>query len=158
MKLQQQLVMMQLNEAYMALQNPIAAGTAVEMEDASPSVVNATITELKNALPARNKDPGYPYYKIGFKYYSRATALLTDRKELKTASLTTAISGDKGALKLATRALKEFEQAFRFFLKVVEEYPQSIWRQSALEFIEKIQLKNKLYNRICRQIINRSRV
>jgi hypothetical protein len=97
------------------------------------------------------KDPAYAYYKAGFRWWQAGLSVLSqkDPKVLRRHYLAKDKKSDGYILRLAMRALHHFERAYTYFLVVVEQYPQSIWRRDAQWRLTRLENYSVLYQRIC---------
>jgi hypothetical protein len=159
----QEMKMMALNEAYAWLAALSAAdcgaapgaaaagaaeapGTAASPGTAAPTPPAAPKEASALALP---RDPAYVYYKQGFLNFSRALHGI--------AALSRAISADKKAagfeperssLRRFAGSLVLLRRAHAYFRRVVEDYPDSIWRHDARIKLRRIDRFNILYRKI----------
>lgn len=120
---------------------------------------------------ANPRDPAYTYYKLGFVYYRKGYTELfrkdapgsgprqpaADLKQLRT-QLLDVHTMDKYLLVLTIRALHYFEQSYRYFLRVVEEYPGSIWVHDSRWKLRRLDTFNNIYHRICENLSRSIRV
>ncbi|HUX14577.1 MAG TPA: DnaJ domain-containing protein [Spirochaetia bacterium] len=155
----QQLAMMRINEAYlsiMAAHSTVSTGAETTEPGESgrapvetPPERGAEETPDTRAV-GRLKDPAYTYYKLGFNaFQSGYTELFhKDPREIRR-QLRELRTADAYILSLAVRALRHFETAYRYFLTVVQEYPQSIWVHDARWKLRRVENFSQIYQRIC---------
>ncbi|MBN1685169.1 MAG: DnaJ domain-containing protein [Spirochaetales bacterium] len=97
------------------------------------------------------KDPAYAYYKRGFYFYSTGRKTFFDRyKPLK--DRFHYMVNNQEILHLALSCLKLYEKSYRYFLKVAEDYPDSIWYRDTLAKMYYLERYNAIYHRICTSI------
>lgn len=140
--------MVQINEAYHCLRDE--AGMAHTVEGAAPEVApdqegaSAAGTEIGFV-----RDPAYVYYKQGFVHFSKAVGGMMDREKQK-------LTADEGGLRRALYALGEFHRAHGYFLRVISDFPESIWRADAEYKLRRIEGFNRVYHRIRRNLARRA--
>ena len=57
--------------------------------------------------------------------------------------------GKREILVLAITCIKLFEKSYSYFLRVVEDYPESIWYRDTLVKLKQLERYNAIYHRIC---------
>lgn len=97
------------------------------------------------------KDPAYVYYKLGITYYGKGRETFFDRYEI-TKERTRYLLDNRVILKLAISCLGLFQKAYEYFSRVVDDYPDSIWRRDAQTKMYYLERYNAIYQRICRSI------
>ncbi len=90
----------------------------------------------------RHKDPAYAYYKQGFVNYSKGlNGIMAKRQRIK--------KWDLDFVKnRVIRSLEYFQESHRYFYRVVNEYPDSIWYFDARDKLCRIERFNILYRKI----------
>ena len=160
----QQLAMMRINEAYLSITSSRGGSPDIGAEP-SPARGYATSAPPQSAqratnLPATLKDPAYVYYRRGFDSFRDGYSAMfrrDPREILRYLRETRTI--DAYILKLTIRALQHFEQAYRYFLTVVQEYPLSVWAYDSRWKLKRVETYNHVYHRICERLAeNLSRV
>lgn len=181
----QQLRMMRINEAYMAV-------LAELTESAAPSAApSAASSAASSAVPRKTaqrpgaecgeafftawsskakpgepsavtavgslRDPAYAYYKQGFRYFNLGATELSRKEAPKLRRyLATEGTADGYILRLALRALHYFERSYSYFLVVVERYPTSPWYADARWKLRRLEKFSAIYQRICENLSRRS--
>ena len=151
----QELKMMQINEAY----NFLMATRKEDPEQSKPSRERKRgpgdyksaweeweKKRYKNLSPNKDigyhKDPAYAYYKQGFVNFSKGlNGIMADRSRKRHTNLTS-------LKRWASNSLQYFQEANRYFSRVVSEYPESIWSSDAEEKLRRIERFNALYRKI----------
>lgn len=176
----QQLKMMRINEAYMAitaqrLGEPAAAGPGdacrsapnprgepardeAQADPAHPPGGSAASTaDDSGAAIGALRDPAYAYYKTGFRWWQRGLSELFNKNhgELRRFYLMRDKKSDGYVLRLAMRALHHFERAYSYFLVVVEQYPRSMWARDARWRLGRLENYSVVYQRICDNLSRR---
>lgn len=174
----QQLRMMRINEAYMAVlaelaEQPVGDGgrdapdTAAEPSSApargQEAFFRAWATKAAPGEPAGTtavgglRDPAYAYYKQGFRYFNLGATELARKEAPKLReALATEGTADRYILRLALRALHSFERSYSYFLVVVEQYPTSPWAADARYKLRRLETFSAIYQRICENLSRRS--
>ncbi|WP_319562940.1 DnaJ domain-containing protein [Marispirochaeta sp.] len=148
-----ELVMMRINEAYMAL-TAFLCGQEKNSEPRpvrSPSAAAPPLSAEK--LPGPLKNPDYVYYKRGIENYRAGQRRFFDRKNA--AGRPQHFVPDSQLLSLAISALRHFQKAYACFYQVVSEYPDSIWVRDSKFHLWRLEQYNRVYTRICRQLASR---
>ena len=151
----QQLRMMKINEAYIAIaSHRRSSGTngqrpesdATDGEPIAPREPSPDSKEVGDL-----KDPAYTYYKLGFRHYGEARRSFFQRVRVRPNRIHYMIN-NRELLSLALASLRLFERSFSYFIRVIEDYPDSIWCRDARTKIHYIERYNEIYRRICRSI------
>ena len=139
--------MMKINEAYLTiLSGSCRIGVDVR-ETESRADTEPEITKNTKAL-GELKDPAYTYYKLGFEYYTKGRKAFFDRYR-KQENRLHYMMGKREILVLAITCIKLFEKSYSYFLRVVEDYPESIWYRDTLVKLKQLERYNAIYHRIC---------
>lgn len=152
----QQLAMMRINEAYlsiMAERSNSAADRTPAADDPPRRAAPETAAGPESGDPralGRLKDPAYAYYKLGFNAFQAGYTELfhKDPREIRR-QLRELRTADAYILTLAIRALRHFEQAYRYFLTVVQDHPDSMWVHDARWKLRRVENFSQIYQRIC---------
>jgi len=152
----QQLAMMRINEAYLSITS--GGGGSPDIGAEPPRTRSYAATSSLSAqtpanLPATLKDPAYVYYRRGFDSFRDGYSAMfrrDPREILRYLRETRTI--DAYILKLTIRALQHFEQAYRYFLIVVQEYPLSVWAYDSRWKLKRVETYNHVYHRICERL------
>jgi curved DNA-binding protein CbpA len=153
----QQLAMMRINEAYLSIMAERSNGTPAREPDAEEpprrTAQAAAVTRAESADPralGQLKDPAYTYYKLGFNAFQAGYTELfhKDPREMRR-QLRELRTADAYILTLAIRALRHFEQAYRYFLTVVQDHPDSMWVHDARWKLRRVENFSQIYQRIC---------
>lgn len=175
---QQQLKMMRVNEAYMAVLSELLGGKGnapPHPEEADQQPRSASTNPSRNEFfalwkekvrrgPLSNsttigvpRDPAYSYYKAGFRYYNLGATELFRREAPKIRRhLEREGTTDGYILKLAIRALHYFERSYSYFLVVVEQHRDSPWYYDARWKLRRLEKFSAVYQRICENLARRS--
>ncbi len=176
-KSSRQLKMMKINEAYMSLMQEFMSvgrpegavsrrrtsdnrqggegssgrgqqGAREEKNGDSDTVYSPVKAEDK--MVAGLRDPAYSYYKRAFTFYQYGyMELFKKDPRIIRSQLAKLKTYDAYILKLTIAALRYFEQSYRYFRKVIEEYPESIWINDSKVKLRKIEKYNGIYHKIC---------
>jgi hypothetical protein len=173
----QQLKMMKINEAYMSLMKEfMISGAGADTDAGSRNAGHAKTggertpsgepdaAEERSGEPhpeyspvraedkkvAGLRDPAYSYYKRAFTFYQYGyMELFKKDPRIIRSQLAKLKTYDAYILKLTIAALRYFEQSYRYFMRVVEEYPDSIWINDSRAKLRKIEKYNSIYHKIC---------
>ncbi|RKX79781.1 MAG: hypothetical protein DRP87_01985 [Spirochaetes bacterium] len=149
---QRELRMMKINEAYIAITSYLS-GTRYKRSE-------IPVREQKVKSESREvgslKDPAYVYYKRGFKYYTEGYRIFY-RRYLKHEQKIRFLFTFDYILKLALSSLQYFEKSYSYFLRVVEDYPESVWTADARMKLGRLETFNKIYQKICSNITEQIR-
>ncbi len=152
----QQLKMMKINEAYLT----ILSGELEEMSEnelsparEAPHTYRARETQPdpERKLVSLPKDPAYVYYKRGFVEYTAGRKTFFDRYQVDGYRIRY-VGDNRLLLSLALSCIRRFQKAYGYFNRVVEEYPDSVWRKDSQLRMYYIERYNEIYRRICRSI------
>ena len=147
----QQLRMMKINEAYLTIvSRSYRKGGDSSGEQERPAQPDKKVSDDSSAL-GELKDPAYAYYKLGFSYYTKGRKAFFDRYR-RQKNRFHYMMGNREILILAITCIKLFEKSYSYFLRVVEDYPHSIWYRDTLIKLEHLQRYNTIYHRICAAI------
>lgn len=151
----QQLKMMRINEAYMAVLAELTGTAGEPVRAPEPNVPPAAPRDQRSVGALR--DPAYAYYKQGFRYFNMGSTELS-RKEAPAIRRWLLAEGtaDGYILRLALRALHYFERSYSYFLVVVDHYPLSPWAPDARWKLRRLEKFSAVYQRICENLSRRS--
>ena len=149
----QELAMMRINEAYMALTALFYVRGQAESKPPSNSPPAAAPPSPEEKLPGPLKNPDYVYYKRGIENYRAGQRRFFDRKNA--AGRPQHFVPDSQLLNLAISALRHFQKSYACFYQVVSEYPDSIWVRDSKFHLWRLEQYNRVYTRICRQLASR---
>ena len=163
----QQLRMMRINEAYMAVLAALAerewddperhAGAAASPEATDSSAAAEPGSPSAETAVGSLRDPAYAYYKQGFRYFNLGSTELFRKEAPKIRRyLETEGSADGYILRLALRALHYFERSYSYFLVVAEQYASSPWAADARWKLRRLEKFSAIYQRICENLSRRS--
>ncbi len=100
-----------------------------------------------------HRDPAYVYYKRGFASYQKGyTELFRRDPKVIRKQLQEKGTADLYILSLAIKAIRYFEEAYDYFLRVTTDYGGSPWATDARYKLRRIQRFNAVYQRICSNI------
>lgn len=100
-----------------------------------------------------HRDPAYVYYKRGFASYQKGyTELFRRDPKVIRKQLQEKGTADLYILSLAIKAIRYFEEAYDYFLRVTTDYDRSPWATDARYKLRRIQRFNAVYQRICSNI------
>lgn len=139
---EQNLVLMEINEAYLCLLNnntePVERGTDLAHDEYT--------------LPVPHRDPSYAYYKSAIEHLNKGNYIFnwsryTPKKhryhfDVRKSSL----------LRTAAEALEHYRLAYSCFLKVCTGYPGSVWAPDSTEKLDMIEKLNERYNEIIERL------
>jgi hypothetical protein len=146
----QQLLMMKINEAYLTIVSQRSEGDGRhggKVRAASSSNISRPLPGSSKAVGSL-KDPAYTYYKLGFSYYTAGRKAFFDRYKPQNDRLHYMVDNQE-ILLLAISCLKFYEKSYTYFLRVVEDYPESIWYRDTLAKMYYLERYNAIYHRIC---------
>lgn len=166
----QQLRMMKINEAYLSIvshasdSNGFGGGNTSGTQKSGPpgdlqggasgSAATGGVSRFERS-PGKAvgtlKDPAYVYYKRGFYYYTAGRRTFFDRYKPEKNRFHYMVNNQE-ILRLALSCLKLYEKSYMYFLKVAEEYPDSIWYKDTLAKMYYLERYNTIYHRICTSI------
>ena len=151
----QALKMMKVNEAYLSIVSRNTQGrdegTSREPAGGAATSVMSRQTPDQDKALGPLKDPAYTYYKLGFTYYTAGRKAFFDRYRPQENRIHYII-GNREILQLALQCLQLFEKSYSYFLKVAEDYPESIWHRDTLAKMHYLERYNAIYQRICTSI------
>lgn len=145
-----ELVMMRINEAYMALTALLYGQETNSKPSPAESPRAAAPAPADEKLPGPLKNPDYVYYKHGIENYRAGQRRFFDRKNA--AGRPQHFVPDSQLLGLAVSALRHFQKAYVYFYQVISEYPDSIWVRDSRFHLWRLEQYNRVYTRICRQL------
>jgi curved DNA-binding protein CbpA len=147
--------MMRINKAYMAL-------TALSLTGADDAPWGSSAWTQASGTPSASpdtrsvgahRDPAYVYYKRGFSAYQKGyTELFRRDPKVIRKQLQEKGTADLYILSLAIKAIRSFEEAYDYFLRVTTDYGSSPWATDARYKLRRIQRFNAVYQRICANI------
>lgn len=147
------LEMMRINKAYMALTvlSLTGAPSAWTAASAGPSDPPSAVPAARTV--GAHRDPAYVYYKRGFASYQKGyTELFRRDPKVVRKQLQEKGTADLYILSLAIKAIRSFEEAYDYFLRVTTDYGGSPWAADARYKLRRIQRFNAVYQRICANI------
>ncbi|MBI3394685.1 MAG: J domain-containing protein [Spirochaetia bacterium] len=164
-KLVQELKMMRINEAYRELvrafedssKNTGTTPPAMSPDGDERPRVDGWDYDLHHRDPVLSSergvgmhgDPSYAYYKQGFIRYSRGLGGIMDQNRF------IKLTADANGLRRSLYALRNFQEAYDYFNRVVTDYPESIWARDARMKIERIRGYNRIYLKIQKNLKER---
>lgn len=120
------------NAAHETRQKPESAPNPGPQHKSAPAA-----SQEEPLMPALPKDPAYTYYKTAHRYFHRGFYKFY-RKKAKL----------PGKLAAAMEIVASFQKAYTYYRKVVDEYPNSVWRHDAAAKIKKIEQLTPIYSLI----------
>ena len=152
----QALKMMKINEAYLTI---VSRNTAVtegdksnrEAADSAAAIVGLRQAGNQDKALSTLKDPAYTYYKLGFNFYTAGQKAFFDRYRPEENRIHYIID-NREILQLALHCLRLFERSYSYFLRVAEDYPDSIWYRDTRAKMHYLERYNAIYQRICTSI------
>lgn len=148
----QQLRMMKINEAYLTIVSQVPGR---RKRSSSPgSAATGEVSRLQRGpgkAVSTLKDPAYTYYKLGFSYYTAGRKAFFDRYKSQEDRFHYMVDNQE-ILLLAISCLKLYEKSYSYFLRVVEDYPDSIWYRDTRAKMYYLERYNAIYQRICTNI------
>jgi len=140
----QELRMMALNEAYSFLMAEQAPGPWAGPEVQPQSGPQAT---RRRAL-GFHKEPAYAYYKQGFLHFSRALQGIAALYESVAQRKSSSFLPRHQSYQRFAGGLDQLREAHIYFLRVAQDFPDSIWAVDAGLKLERIGRFTELYRRI----------
>ncbi len=135
-------IMIRLNLAYHALMKEFKKTKHLPAEQNTNKAQEKQDEPMKKnpageTLPALPKDPAYSYYKLAHQYFHRGFYKFYRRKS-------------KLPMKLAAamEILNNFQKACVYYGRVIEEFPDSVWRHDAAMKLDKIKQLTPIYSLI----------
>ncbi|MBT3273532.1 MAG: J domain-containing protein [Spirochaetales bacterium] len=153
----QQLRMMKINEAYLTIVSQQSRQNTEEKHSGSTAGTSAATSAVFRGSDETEKflstlkDPAYTYYKLGFKYYTIGRKTFFDRYQPKD-NRYHYMMDNREILMLAISCLKLFEKSYSYFLRVAEEYSDSVWYRDTVTKMHYLERYNAIYQRICMSI------
>jgi hypothetical protein len=150
-KLQQELRLIALNEAYAALMAPARErpAPAVSMADRS---AGAPTGRAAHGAVGPHRDPAYAYYKQGFLSFSLAVHGIAETDANVAAARQPADSQRYEPARDIAGSLGLLADAHRYFSRVVERHPDSVWAADAEVKLRRIAQFTRLYRTILANI------
>jgi len=144
----QNLILMEINEAYMMLATQTnSVGTE--------SPVKARGFAGENNSIIIHKNPDYVYYKSGLKYYQEGLYSFNDSRFSIKGDNASFETDDESVLKSALYSLELFILSYKYFKRLIMEFPDSMWTHDSLEKMSKIEELNLRYCEIIDVIIRK---
>lgn len=141
-----EMVMMQINEAYMAIVCD-RADTRTDSSRPKPAPLRPERRSETKEL-GHLRDPAYTYYKLGFRYFSEGRRTLSkhylnggQRLDFSTENI--------HVLRLAVASLHYFHKAYSCFERVSTDFASSVWARDSAVKIYYLNRYNAIYQRIC---------
>lgn len=143
---EQNLILMEINEAYLIVLSKTDKNTNSSFK------ASDTLSNFRDLTPHQN--PDYAYYRTAFRLYQEGQFVFnSSRYSLKNLKKTFD-TDTHSILKTARKALNLYILSFRYFSKIVNEYPESIWKADSLEKLDYIIKLNERYNKIINILIS----
>ncbi len=140
---EQNYIMMEINEAYLSL---LANRPEFKPKASSPAF------DLKNNFIIKHKEPDYGYYRYALKLFMKGHHVFNNsRYSLNDDGQLYNIKNDE-IIRTASRALAFYKESYRYFCKIIYEYPDSIWTPDSKERLNMIEQLINRYNRIIERI------
>lgn len=147
-----EMVMMQINEAYMAIVCDRAEVAGEPSPPKTPVASPERGPETKELGVLR--DPAYTYYKLGFRYFSEGRRTLS-RHYLSGGQRIDFSTENIHVLRLAVASLHYFHKSYTCFERVTADYPTSVWARDSAVKIYYLNRYNVIYQRICDNLSKR---
>ena len=150
----QQLKMMKINEAYMAVLQYKESGEKDSNE--IPRKESPVVRQKPKEKPVKSKDVAfhknadYVYYKRGFEFYKLGQKNFFNRKDEK--GKYQFYIGNREMLKLAISSLRYFQKSYQYFYQIVKNHPDSIWLKDSKFRLWRLDQYNRVYYRICKSL------
>lgn len=136
---EQNYILMEINEAFLFLtgEKEIKAGAGVRASSAGkPSAI----------IKSPNAD--YIYYKHGLGWLIKGHNIFNNSRYSVTNERNLFRVWNNKLIKNAYDALSSYRKSYEFFMKVINNYPESIWVNDCLERMNSIEKMNSRYARI----------
>jgi hypothetical protein len=155
-KPRQELRIIALNEAYAALmalsRDPWIAASGPEGAAAGGSAAAATGSPRQPAPAASavgpHRDPAYAYYKQGFLDFSLAVHGIAERDVRVASARQPSFTPRYEAARDIAGSIGLLADAHRYFARVVERHPDSVWAADASLKLRRIERFTRLYRKI----------
>ncbi len=152
----QEAIMMRINDAYRQVRLHLRSETVTGRSSPPAPETRGWYHDLHgDDVPVsdasgvgHHKDPAYAYYKQGFLNYSAGVGGMQAGRVSK-------LLPNAEGLARATTALRKFQAAYSYFIRVVEDYPDSIWAPDAGYRLRRIERFNIIYRRIYKNLQER---
>lgn len=118
-------------------QTPPASGHANADHSAPGANLGSQQKAPQEKSPALPKDPAYSLYKQGHIYFHRGFYKFYRKKE-----------HIENKLAAALEIIANFQKAYEYYNRVIEEHPESPWRADAAYKIQKIKKLTPIYHKI----------
>lgn len=153
----QAVIMMRINDAYRQVRShfrgvtapgPPAVRPAAEARGWYHDLHGDDVEVSDESSVGSHKDPAYAYYKQGFLNYSAGIG------GMQAGRVSKLLPNAEGLARAAT-ALRKFQAAYSYFIRVVEDYPDSIWAPDTGYRLRRIERFNIIYRRIHKNLRER---
>lgn len=135
---EQNLILMEINEAYLSVIASSGAEIPQPAETSDPSF----------SMPAIHKDPAYAWYKSATDHLNKGNYIFNWSRYAPRAGRYHFDVRKGSLMKTAAEALEHYRMAYGSFIKVCTVYPASIWAADSMEKLDFIEKLNERYNEI----------
>ena len=139
---EQNLILMEINEAYLSLLNNSYA-TAKEYGE---------IRAESGSLPVVHREPDYVYYRSAIDHLNRGNYIFNWSRYLPVNHRYHFDVRKSSLLKTATEAIECYRLAYSLFLKVCTGYPSSVWVTDSMDKLDLIEKLNERYSEIIERL------
>jgi len=137
---EQNYILMEINEAFLFLTGEKEIKTGARAKDPAP--------EYKSSAMVQSPNADYIYYKHGLNWFIKGHNIFNNsRYSVINGRNLFQVWNDK-LIKNAYDALSSYRKSYEFFMKVINNYPDSIWVNDCLERMNSIEKMNSRYARI----------
>lgn len=141
---EQNLVLMEINEAYLCLMGNNDAPVK-QTAEAAPSM---------NSSIVLHKDPAYAYYKSAIDHLNSGNYIFNWSRYSPKGGRYHFDVRKSSLLKTAADALEHYRAAYSSFLKVCTGYPDSVWAKDSMDKLDVIEKLNGRYHEIIERLMN----
>ena len=139
---EQNLILMEINEAYLCLMGNNDAVVKHETETVDSS----------GTLPVRHKDPAYAWYKSAIDHLNAGNYIFNWSRYATTKHRYHFDVRKSSLLKTAREALEHYRTAYSSFMKVCTGYPGSVWVGDSTDKLDQIEKLNERYTEIIERL------
>ncbi|HPS59159.1 MAG TPA: DnaJ domain-containing protein [Spirochaetota bacterium] len=139
---EQNLILMEINEAYLCLMGNNDADVMRETET----------VDFSGTLPVLHKDPAYAWYKYAIDHLNRGNYIFNWSRYATTKHRYHFDVRKSSLLKTAREALEHYRMAYGSFMKVCTGYPGSVWVGDSTDKLDRIDKLNERYTEIIERL------
>jgi curved DNA-binding protein CbpA len=137
---EQNYILMEINEAFLFLTGEKEIKVKAGAKGSSPEKRTSAIVKSANA--------DYIYYKHGLNWFIKGHNIFNNSRYSVTNERNLFRVWNNKLIKNAYDALSSYRKSYEFFMKVINNYPESIWVNDCFERMNSIEKMNERYARI----------